>query len=1099
MNFQKRYNQLNAEQKLAVDTLEGPVLVVAGPGTGKTELISLRVANILRQTDLPASSILCLTYTKAAAHNMRLRLRDLIGEAANKVAIHTFHSFGSEIINHYPAFFYQGASMRPAEELVQTEILNSILKKLSFDDPLNSFRAEQGYTYLRDIKSAIGDLKKAGLTPDQFIEIIEANRIEVERLNPLIEEICSERVSKSLVESIILRLDDFKPQDSLKVLDFYTNFGEVIYEKLSLALLNFQETGKTSAFTDWKTEFTVNEEGRRVLKESTLYEKRLSLANIYRLYQQELSKKGFFDYDDMLLELIQALETKSDLLADLQEKYLSIFVDEFQDTNDAQLKILRLLCDNPLNEGQPNILVVGDDDQAIFKFQGAQLKNIFDFKDQFGNPQLITLVHNYRSTQNILDLAIKTIRKAGERLEFKYSEINKELFSHHLEKSGFIEGRVFKTFEEERCYVTQKIESLLAEGTKPNQIAVIARTHNDLIEFSQTINSAKTPFNFTYPQNILEEGIIRQIVCLSRFICSLARKTAEADEFMPELLSYPFWELNPTDIYKLSIKAFRDRKTWLEIMLESENIRFNQIAELFLDLALKSEHLSLEKMLEQLLGATEVQMPEDEFEELEPLDVNDNQQFSSPLKAYYFSTERFNFNPNQYLKDLKNLRFLFQNLRNWRPETNLKLCDLLTFITLIEENNLKLLNENDFFEADDAVQLLTVHKAKGLEFEHVFIIGCNSANWEKNHSSNKISHPLNLPISHEPDSDDDKLRLFFVAMTRAKKHLYLSRFESSESGRELASPSFLTDFEWIPTECTPFALAESLLILSPTNLNTDQKAILKAELENYKLNVTSFNNYLDVERGGPENFLKQNLLRFPQPKTFASSFGTAIHDSIAKLHTELKKTGTLPDLQIFLEIYAQEVNFARLDEIETKKALDKGLQILTNFHKYQAFNLTIDQEIEFDFKSQGVHILNDIPLAGKIDLLTPLGKGKYKVSDYKTGRSIASWDSKVTGDPLKLHRYRYQLLFYKLLLENSRAFGGKSIAEQGEIICLENPDPLTSNLILEFDEVEVENLKLLIQKVYQNILNLNFPSTEEFPPTLKGQLAFEAQLLGQAD
>src|SRR3989338_828610 len=173
--FEKRYSQLNPEQKKAVDTIEGPVMVVAGPGSGKTELLSLRVANILRKVDIRPGNILCLTFTDAAAFNMRQRLVGLLGRDAYRVAIHTFHTFGVEVINRYPEYFYNGAIFLPADDATQTEILEGIFQKLDYGNPLHS--EHQGrFVYLNPVKKSIEYLKKAGLSPDEFNQILEANK-----------------------------------------------------------------------------------------------------------------------------------------------------------------------------------------------------------------------------------------------------------------------------------------------------------------------------------------------------------------------------------------------------------------------------------------------------------------------------------------------------------------------------------------------------------------------------------------------------------------------------------------------------------------------------------------------------------------------------------------------------------------------------------------------------------------------------------------------------------------------------------------------------------------------------------------------------------
>ncbi|HEX8390192.1 MAG TPA: UvrD-helicase domain-containing protein, partial [Candidatus Saccharimonadales bacterium] len=196
--FKERYKALNDAQRQAVDTIEGPLMVIAGPGTGKTELLSLRVANILRVSDTAPQNILCLTFTESGATAMRERLAGLIGADAYRVAIHTFHSFGSEIINQYGEYFYHGAHFRPADELTGYETLRAIFEKLPHDNPLSS-TMNGDFTYLRDVQSTISDLKKSGLTSDELTAILDRNDRFSAWLQPRLDAALGDRLSKKSI------------------------------------------------------------------------------------------------------------------------------------------------------------------------------------------------------------------------------------------------------------------------------------------------------------------------------------------------------------------------------------------------------------------------------------------------------------------------------------------------------------------------------------------------------------------------------------------------------------------------------------------------------------------------------------------------------------------------------------------------------------------------------------------------------------------------------------------------------------------------------------------------------------------------------------
>ncbi len=429
--FWERYAQLNAEQKLAVDTIDGPVMVIAGPGTGKTELLSLRVANILRQTDTLPSSVLCLTFTDSAAINMRQRLTQIIGPLANKVAVYTFHSLGTEIINQNPEYFFFSANYKPADELATISILDDIFTNLGLTDPLSKKHPTQTWVFLTDVQSRISELKREGITPTTLQEILEDNEQFIQLARPVLADFFKNRISVSLVQSLVSEL--LQPIQALIVSEkqpVYSLKKLVVNSLTELAAAIFTDDKlNTSKLTAWRNRF-----GRRDeqdiwrLKADLNSLKYHSLAKIYQAYQERLHQLGLFDFDDMLLEVIQVLDSNDNLRFMYQEKFLYILVDEYQDTSGVQSKLLDSLVNLELTNGRPNLLVVGDDDQAIFKFQGASLANILRFRQQYPNCLTIILSKNYRSKKPILDLAGQLIQNCQQRLA-SLENIDKPLIS----------------------------------------------------------------------------------------------------------------------------------------------------------------------------------------------------------------------------------------------------------------------------------------------------------------------------------------------------------------------------------------------------------------------------------------------------------------------------------------------------------------------------------------------------------------------------------------------------------------------------------------------------------------------------------------------
>jgi DNA helicase-2/ATP-dependent DNA helicase PcrA len=425
--FKDSYNSLNLEQKQAVDQIDGPVLVVAGPGTGKTQLLSTRVANILQKTDTNPEEILCLTFTDAASYNMRQRLEKIIGKTAFKVKVHTFHNLGSEIISQNPEYFFFGLDFEPSDELGQISVLQKILQKADLNNPLQIKDPDGNWVYLKDIKSAISDLKMNGLNPENFLENLKITHSFLSHFaTPLKELFAVSNIKK-------LKLENFLQIHSLasKICSLPEFKDALISKSFCLEVAELAESEEffkqnIKAFRDsWCKK---DDQNNYQLKDLLAKEKQLALQQIYAEYQQGLRREYLYDFNDMILEVIEVLQKFPELRFEYQEKFLYFLVDEFQDTNAAQMKLLSLLINSEINENKPNILVVGDDDQAIYKFQRATLQNILDFKTNFDDVKIITLTKNYRSGQEILDFAHNIVENAQIRLS-KIENLPKKLVS----------------------------------------------------------------------------------------------------------------------------------------------------------------------------------------------------------------------------------------------------------------------------------------------------------------------------------------------------------------------------------------------------------------------------------------------------------------------------------------------------------------------------------------------------------------------------------------------------------------------------------------------------------------------------------------------
>ncbi|MFA5830022.1 MAG: ATP-dependent DNA helicase [Candidatus Gracilibacteria bacterium] len=1128
-HFSERYQNLNAEQKRAVDTIDGPVLVIAGPGSGKTELLSLRVANILRSTDTLPSSILCLTFTDSAAVNMRKRLAGLIGQEAYRVAIHTFHSFGSEIINRNPEFFYQGASFNPADELVQYKIVEKILEALKHDTLLRSYNPEQGYTYLRDIIKKIGELKKGGLDPKTLREILKENKNYLEQVNGFFPEIFSARMSKKTLEQIAGLLEKLKNvpmQPRTKVLP-YKPIGTQLIDSLELAFGDSMSGEKpdTKPITVWKNEYLKkNDQNLPSLKELENIKKHFELCEIYEKYQQELRKEGYFDFDDMLMDTAEVIAKNPELRYNLQERYLYVLVDEFQDTNAVQMQLLDLLLDAEVNERRPNILAVGDDDQAIYKFQGANLENILNFHQKYLNPELVVLQKNYRSTQPILDLVRKIILTGNERLEARLpDQIKKELQSANTKlTNGEILEKEFQTGFEELAWIAETIKHKIeVEKVPPSEIAVIAPKHKILEETAKVLDYFGIPVAYERKKDLLEQKHLREIILMLRFVSTMLLKgQKEADDFLPEILSFEFWGIERLEVWKISVQASHERKLWMEVMLSSDNEKIKAIAEFFLDLGIAAKAGTAEEIIDLITGSTQeknlldedgMALPKEESGFTEP-----SSKFQSPYKKYYFSNERFENSRLDYLDFLQSLQAFVKKIRQHRGTETLTVKDVVEFVELHETHHLSMHHKSAFNDEEKAVNLMTAHKAKGLEFENVFVLHCQEDFWI-DRKSDKLSFPANIPLSPESDSVEDPLRLFYVTLTRAKRNLYLCRHIYSPKGNEQIRLRFLEEGEFEKKKRENISLEqvegyreeyaankglEKLLELQfevsrHEVRNIDENDLLKGLIKNYKLSVTHLNNFLNIVDGGPQKFLEQNLLKFPQKLTTSNAFGSAMHAALQELLVTMKRTNEVPELEFLLQEFEKSLLKQRLNQKDFAHLLEKGRDHLKIYYEKRRADFNAKDQAEFDFQQQGV-VLGKAEITGKIDRIRyDEDKKEILVFDYKTGKPLQDWQGKQDFEKIKAWKNRNQLIFYKILVENARDFKGRYKVRNGFLEFLQPINDEIKLLELNISEEETEKMKKLIQVVYRKIVDLDFPDVTDYEKNVEGIQCFVDNLLAE--
>lgn len=1104
MDFTGRYASLNPAQKEAVDAIEGPVMVIAGPGTGKTELLSLRVANILRLTDALPETILCLTFTESGASAMRERLVGLLGKDAYKVAVHTFHSFGTEVINQFGDFFYEGAHFRPADDLSRFEIIRHIFEELGHANVLNK-KMNGEYTYLKETLTVVSELKKSGLTSDELLVVLDANDGAIQKTEQLLSPIFAQKISKSTAGELAAHINAIRAASVIVPLPSIVPLATVIADSLETAVSSAEASGKTTAVTAWRnTWFKKNDEGEFILKSRDRQTKLRAVSSIYEQYLARMSEAELFDFDDMILRVVHAMEIFDELRFNLQEKYQYIMVDEFQDTNMAQMRIVHNLTNNPSQGDTPNIMVVGDDDQAIFSFQGADISNIINFRSIYPKTHMVALKENYRSGESILRESRGIITQGSERLENHIKELDKELSAQSSHVAANVEFVEAENSADERHILVESIAAQL-QADKTADIAVLTRKHDEIEKLLPYFAKAGIPVQYERQDNVLNLPIIVLIEQLSHVLIAIYEgRHSDANGLLPQVLAHPVWGISPLALWKLSLVSFEIHTHWLDEM--SHLPQFVPLHTWFVTTALAIPHTPLETLLDTIIGATHPQTADDEQEDIDAVEQKNESGYVSPIYSYFFSDIMLKSHPDEYIRYLEALRAIRSHLRDYRPLETPTLVSFIDFMTLHRTIGSGITSLHMVGDTEYAVHLMTAHKSKGLEFDTVYIVGAVDSVWgERARShSRSLSYPENLPLAQVGDSSDERLRLFYVAATRARNKLIISYSRGGDGAKATEKAAFLVSSSITPTLVTVERSSEQMLETAQlrwyehltTVSDTTLKKLLMPQLEAYMLSVTHLTNFLDVTRGGPQNFLLQNLLRFPQAMSPASAYGSAIHSTLQRAHVHLARYGQRQAVEDILHNFETSLKDHHLSDADFEFYLQKGSEDLHAFLGARYASFKPSQKAELDFKSQHV-MVGEAHLSGALDLIDVTADKHVTVTDYKTGKPARSWTGKTDYEKIKLHKYKQQLMFYKLLVENARDFRGHTVSSG----MLQFIEPTNVGHIIElqtdFSDSDLEQFTTLVKAVWRRIVSLDLPDISPYDQTLKGILAFEQDLIDE--
>lgn len=1001
--FKEYYDNLNVEQQRAVDTIEGTVLVNAGPGTGKTQVLALRIANILRQTDVNPSNILCLTYTDNGAVEMRNRLLKIIGAPAYSVRIHTFHSFCNEVIQDNLTYFGK-LNLSPIGDLEEIELYYKLIDAISPDNKLKRFRGDVYYEKDR-LKSLFSLMKKEAWTPEYLNE----------------------------------RIDDYINGLSTKE-GFY-------YKKKYKGF----EAGapKEAAIAD----------------ETEKMELLRAAVNLYSQYNAMMAAAGRYNFDDMILWVLNAFEKNNNLLLDYQEQFMYFLVDEFQDTSRSQNLLLQKLTGY---WDVPNLFVVGDADQGIFSFQDANVENIKAFEKKYEDHlTTIDLVNNYRSTEPILNTANKLIIHNTNRLKQDNSPL---ISSNAAIKDIAVEPVIIEYVNtgQEAIDVTIQIEQLLAQSISGKEIAVIYRNHSQVEIITSMLEGKSIPVNARKKINVLELPFIQNLLLILKWIERERYIPYSADDILFIFLHSEFFKISPLNIAKLTIAVNAKNKTTKEdqfslrrMMAETTSPKadlFNQPD----GQSLKEISDTLESLLKASVTSTVQQLLELVIQKAGVLSYI----MQSDEKPWLMQVLNALFD---HLKD--------ESHRN--PEITLK--EWLDNIEKMKANRLPI-SLYKISANDEGVNMVTAHGAKGSEYAHVFVIGCTQKIWDDNSRGNNRSYKLpdNLVSNNTTaPNEEESRRLFYVALTRAKTHLYISYAVKDAKDKEQTRSTFVTElmedgYLQIAHRSVPDVLLADYLLQRFKEKAKPEIELVEAEyidqiLKRYSMSVTHLNNYLNC----PLKFYYQNLIRVPAAKNESMAFGSAIHWSIERLFIKMKENENvfLPkeDLVADFNWYMKNNREAFTPEAFKLKTA-YGQKILPAY-----YDNYVDKWNKIIMAEKAIRnvTVQHVPINGKLDKLEFNGK-MVNVVDYKTGKYENAKKKLVRPNDKEPNGGDYwrQAVFYKVLLDNDKTHDWKVISTEFDFI-----EPVGDEYKTELVEVTDADITTVTQQIittWQQIQNREF-------------------------
>lgn len=993
----------NEKQQEAIDILKGQVMLLAGPGTGKTFTVINRIEKMLSDGVDP-SSILCLTFSDAAASEMRQRLIKKMGVKASSVDIYTYHSFCNDIIKEYPSQFEMNGDVRLITDTEKITLMKECIDeaKLEYFVPA---RADK-YFNTKNFISHVEKLKTKRVTKDEYLDCINTNP----SLRPRYKEIESE-----------------------------------IYER--------EQAGKTQ------------NKGRyaELEKIKTNIEKAKELWTLYELYCNKMLNNNLIDFSDMINFVLNAFEEDESFLIKISNKYKYFLVDEYQDTNDLQNRIIFNLVDA---NDEKNIFVVGDDDQIIYGFQGAKSDNIENFLTKYPQTKVICLNENNRSTQTILDFSNLVVSQDLNRLEnneyFKNTyNISKKLTAKNpkiIEKDKKINRLQFAETIQEFNYIVDEIKNLVDSEACPtkdknekdlSQIAIIAKKRAELQTFSELLKAKNIPFQIDEGKSIFA---IRSTILIYFYLKAMNNHVLASDKLFGLMLSEPF---------KLDIQDYN------KILKEQRLLKNDRL----------NDFISLMRTL------TDWKNPEIISKFLETFDNLQTFATTNSLRNTIIEVvnrtgilEYFYKCPQNRIENISGIRKIISEAGNYQKTDDTRgLADFVCYLDDCLKNEIDICLDKDG-SVQNAVQLMTYHGSKGREFEYVYLPNLISSSWENFRMPGEyklITDEVFDKDIEQLKKDSELLKLLFVGITRAKHSLTLSFADNNENKSQQIT-KYLSefsnyDFNSMQFECEAEDLTKEFVRSISREVFDNRKAFqneIQERIKSIDLSPSRLNDYLDCPR--KFFYLKVLGIDVEEADWDNANFGSVIHSILERAVKFAKEKGEYPDIKTVLEKFHTGMDSSRFSELAKKEKFIKlGEKLLMNYYPYFS-QIPANRVENVEFSFYGVSVGEDL-VSGKIDRIEKNSDGTYSLYDYKTGKPTS--EKQITQSGGKKNYYN-QLCFYKYAYEKMT---GNKVSQVG-IIYVEDHAKSVYKTLTDSDMAYIENL---IKDTYSKIKALKFNPIKE--------------------